>query len=298
MTMPPTAPGNAPADGLPGYSGATRLYPLVGDPVAQTKSPSRLTRAFVEAGHDAVVVPVAVAPADVAAFLAMARRLRNVDGFLATVPHKFAAFEHADTASPRATLLRSANVLRREPDGRFHADMLDGIGFVAGIEAAGCTIAGGRALVVGAGGAGSAIALALLDAGVAHLAVHDVDGARREALLAKLATIHAGKVGPGSADPAGVDIIVNATPLGMRAGDPSPVDLDAIGPAMFVGDVITAPEMTPLLLAARAADCRFQTGIGMHDASLDLLRDFYFPPARKRPPEGRAGMAASPLIGG
>ena len=110
---------------------------------------------------------------------------------------------------------------------------------------------GNRALLVGAGGAGSAIALALLDRGVARLAVHDVDAARRGALIAKLESKFKGRVIAGSADPGDAGIVVNATPLGMKPGDPLPVDVARLAPSAFAGDVVTVPEMTPFLLAAR-----------------------------------------------
>ncbi len=147
--------------------GATRLIPIVGDPIAQVKSPAGITAALHARGINAYVMPVHVGAADLDACLDGMSRARNVDAMVATVPHKFAAFRHAATATPRATLLGAANVLRRNKDGSWHADMLDGIAFVAALRGAGCNPAGRRALLVGAGGAGAAIALALLDAGIA-----------------------------------------------------------------------------------------------------------------------------------
>lgn len=262
---------------LEGYSGATRLIPIVGDPIAQVKAPKGLTRAFEAAGHDILVIPVHVAPKDIADFFRTADRIRNIDGIIATIPHKFAALAHAATATDRARLLGSANVLRRTPDG-WHGDMVDGLAFAEAIAKAGCRIAGARALLVGAGGAGSAIGLALLEAGAAHLAVHDADAARRDALLKKLDTPYPGRLSAGSPDPAGFDIIANATPSGMRAGDAPPVLLDRLQPCMFAGDVITAPEITPFLAAARAKGCRIETGVDMFDANTVLMRDFFTRP--------------------
>lgn len=259
---------------LEGYSGATRLIPIVGDPIAQVKSPKGLTRAFEAAGHDIIVVPVQVAPDDIADFFRTADRVRNMDGLIATIPHKFAMLAHATTVSDRARLLGSANVMRRTPAG-WHGDMLDGLAFVAAIAEAGCKVAGARALLVGAGGAGSAIGLALLEAGAAHLAVHDADAARRDALLKKLDGAYPGRLSIGSPDPAGFDIVANATPSGMREGDVPPVLLDRLQPSMFAGDVITAPEITPFLEAARAKGCRIQTGVGMFDANTVLMLDFF-----------------------
>ena len=260
---------------LEGLSGATRLYVIVGDPIAQVKSPNGVTRALEARGRDAVVVPIHVTPADLDAFVQGASLARNLDGIIVTVPHKFGMYAHCAAATERAHFLRSVNILRRLPDGGWHGEMFDGLGFVGAQKAAGCVLEGRRALLVGAGGAGCAIALALQDAGVAELAIHDSDAARRDSLRQRLADRPGGKLPlVGSDDPTGFDVIANATPAGMRAGDAPPVQLDKLTPAMFVGDVITAPEVTPLLAAARAIGCGTQTGIGMFRAELDMMVEF------------------------
>jgi len=257
------------------YGGATRVYPILGDPIAQAKSPGGLTRAVRDAGHDAIVVPMQVKAEHIAAFLRMLDDVGNVDGIIATVPHKFAAFAHAASASDRARLIGSANILRRRAEGGWHADMIDGLSLVQAMQKAGGIITGRRALLIGAGCAGSAIGLELLNAGAISLAIHDTDPVRRDRLVALLDTAHPRRVSAGSADPSGADLIVNATPSGMRDGDAPPVDLDRLTPHMFVGDVITAPEMTPLLRAARERGCGIQTGVAMFEASVGLMFDFF-----------------------
>lgn len=144
-----------------------------------------------------------------------------------------------------------------------HGEMVDGLGFVAAARVAGCEPRGKRALMAGAGGAGTAIANALLDAGVAELAIHDRDTARHEALIAQFATRFAGRMRAGSGDPHGFDVIVNAIPKGMRPGDPLPFVVSRFTHGMFVGDVITVPEMPAMLEAACAAGCLTQTGWAM-----------------------------------
>ncbi len=255
-------------------NGETRVLAIIGDPIAQVKSPAGVTQALVERGRNAVLVPIHVTPADVDDFIRGASRAKNFDGIIVTVPHKFAAYRHCATATERAHFLGAVNILRRNADGGWHGDQLDGAGFVDGIRAAGCTPEGSRALLAGAGGAGSAIALALLEAGVAELAIHDDDAARRDALLARLEARYGDRVRPGSADPSGCTLVVNATPAGMRAGDPYPVQVDELTPAMFVGDVITAPAVTPLLEAARRLGCRTQVGGGMFTAVAKRMVDF------------------------
>ena len=255
-------------------SGETRVIAIVGDPIAQVKSPAGVTRMLVERGRNCVVIPVHVTSADLDAFIRGATVAKNFDGIIATVPHKFAAYGHCVTASARAQFLGAANVLRRNADGTWHGDMVDGVAFVEGVRAAGCDPRGRRALLIGAGGAGSAVGLALLEAGVSELAVHDADAQRRDALLARLKTRPGAVTRAGSPDPTGYTLVANATPAGMRAGDPYPVQVDRLAPEMFVGDVVTGPALTPLIEAARRAGCLTQTGNGMFDAGAKLVADF------------------------
>ena len=259
----------------PALSGATRVIAIVGDPIAQVKSPAGVTAELLAHGCNAIVVPMHVAPRDFDQFMRGMQSAQNVDGIIATVPHKFAAFQHCATSSENARLLGAANVLRRNADGTWHGEMLDGVGFVAGIVKAGCVTTGRRALLAGAGGAGSAIALALLDAGVSSLAIHDAEAARRDSLIARLVQRFAGKVQAGSANPQGFEVLANATPMGMRAGDALPLNASQFAPTMFVGDVITVPEHTRLLDAARAAGCGTQTGVGMFREVQALMVKFF-----------------------
>ena len=177
-----------PTPSIPPPDGATRLHLILGDPIAQVKAPGGISRGFAARGANALMLPAHVAAAELDAFVAGVARMRNLDGLTVTVPHKFAMYRHCTTATERARALESVNVLRRTPEGGgWHGDMLDGIGMVGAIRAAGFDPAGRRALLVGAGGAGSAIALALVEAGVSALALHDADAARRDRLLRTLA---------------------------------------------------------------------------------------------------------------
>src|SRR5438128_7392243 len=232
-------------------SGTTRMYVIIGDPIEQVKSPAGVTGGFAKRGRDAVLVPIHVSAAHVDELIDSLGHVQNVDGIIATVPHKFVAYRHCATASDRAHLLTSVNGVRRNADGSWHGDMLDGLGLVGGLRQAGCEPTGKRTLLVGAGGAGSAIALALLDAGVSELAIHDVDTGRRDKLIERLTNVHPQTIDIGSADPSGFALVVNATPLGMYPDDALPVLAERLSPAMFVADVIPTPAVTPLLDIAR-----------------------------------------------
>lgn len=259
-------------------TGATRLYVIVGDPIAQVKSPGGMTQAFADRGHDGILVPVQVAPEDLKDFLGVADRLKNLDGIVVTVPHKFGCYEHCRSATDRGSFIGSANIMRRLPDGGWHGDIVDGLGFVGAARNAGFDPVGKRALLVGAGGAGSAIALALIDAGIAELAIHDADPARRDGLIARLNKRGKGKALVGSTDPSGYDLVGNASPAGMRDGDPLPVDISKLTARQHVGCVITAPAVSPLVAAARSLGCTTSTGIEMYQALQHLMVDFLIAP--------------------
>jgi shikimate dehydrogenase len=255
-------------------NGATRVHFVVGDPIAQVKSPHGVTSALQARGLDVAVLPAHVTTEDLAAWAAGVSLAKNVDGIIVTVPHKFAAFELCATTSDRARLLHVVNVMRRNADGSWHGDMFDGLGFVAAMRDNGCDPQGRSVLLVGAGGAGSAIAHALVAAGARTLAIHDASGARRSLLMERLAAPGSTRIAQGSADPTGYDIVLNATPAGMRDADPLPVDTARLTPAMFVGCVITAPVITPLIAIAREKGCSTMTGADMFARVRDLIVDF------------------------
>lgn len=280
------------------YSGATRVIFIVGSPIAQVKSPEGVTRSLRARGSDVVVVPAHVEPVDLADFFSIAARMPNVDGILVTVPHKFAAYSLCESMTGRARSIGAVNIARRVGGvgvvagaggaagtgaggiaGRgWYGDMCDGEGHVQGVRKAGFEPEGRRALLVGAGGAGSAIAHALVDAKVASLSIFDSDQARREALARKLRNYSDLVPGVGSADPRGFDLVVNATPMGMREGDPLPIDIDRLDAATFVSDVVTVPAVPPLIARARERGCGTMTGTGMFESVRDAILDFYTEP--------------------
>ncbi|MEU0304598.1 NAD(P)-binding domain-containing protein [Streptomyces sp. NPDC006175] len=257
-------------------SGSTRLYAVLGDPVEQVRAPSLLNPLFARLGIDAVLFPVHVEPDGFAEVFQGLTQMKNLDGILVTIPHKAAALRLADEVSPAAAAAGAVNALRREPDGRWRGENFDGVGFVRGLTEAGHLPEGKRIVLMGAGGAGSAIAAALLAAGTARLTLCDPDTARLSALVARLDEHWPGRA-RGEAAPAfeHADIVVNATPLGMRADDPQPFPLRALAPRCVVADVIMKPRETALLKAAAALGHPILHGAHMLDHQLDLYRGFF-----------------------
>lgn len=256
--------------------GTTRLIAHIGYPTSTFKAPMIYNPWFQANGIDAVVVPMGCKAEDFAAFLPLVFRLSNIHGALITMPHKGATIGLADRVSVTARIAGAANALRLADDGALEADMFDGEGFVLGVLAKGQRLDGIGALVVGAGGVGSAIAASLAKAGVARLALYDPNPAAAQALAERLTGAYpALRVQTGSKDPAGFDLVVNASPLGMNAGDPLPMDVSRIDPAAFVGEVVMKSEMTPFLAAAAERGCRYQVGTDMLFEQIPAYLDFF-----------------------
>ena len=256
--------------------GRTTVIVHVGFPTASFKAPMIYNPWFEAKGINAVVVPIGVEPPQYADFLRTIFRTTNVHGALVTMPHKVATTTLVDEVTTTGKIAGACNAVLRRPDGTLLGDMFDGAGFVRGVERKGKRIAGGRALVVGSGGVGCAIAASLAAAGLSAIGLYDAVPAAAEALGSRLRQHYpALQVALGSNDPAGYDIIVNATPLGMNPGDPIAVDVSRIAPEAFVGEVVMKEEFTPLLRAAKAKGCTVQVGTDMLFEMIPAYLEFF-----------------------
>ncbi len=192
------------------------------------------------------------------------------------MPHKVTTTRLMDELSTTAKVAGSCNAILRRPDGSLLGDMFDGAGFVRGVIRKGRRIAGARALVVGSGGVGSAIAASLAAEGAAVIGLSDASAAAAEALAGRLREHYpALDVTVGSNDPQGFDIVVNATPMGMNEGDPLPVDIGRVASGTFVGEVVMKEEFTPLLRRAREKGCPVQVGTDMLYEQIPAYLEFF-----------------------
>jgi len=256
--------------------GATRLFAILGTPLRQARSPGRFNALFAELGANAVLLPMEVGPDDAEAVIRGLWHVGNFDGMFVTMPIKHHALALCTRLSPRAVRVDAVNAMRRT-DAGWEGDMFDGIGCVRAMrEARGVEPRGASALVVGAGGAGAAIADALAEAGVASLVIADVDPARAQALAARLGdAFPACRIIAGPADPSGCAIAVNATPLGMRGETELPFDPARMAPGGLVADAVIAATATPLLRAARRAGHRIQDGAAMNEGQAISAAEFF-----------------------
>lgn len=256
-------------------TGNTRLYAIIADPVAQVRTPEVLNDYFARHRQDAVLVPIHVAPEGLPDLFAAFRRMKNLGGFIVTVPHKTAAAALCDELGPAGQAIGSVNAIRRTSDGRLVGDMFDGAGFVAGLRAQGQDPAGKRVLLLGSGGAASAIAFALAEAGVGALTIANRTASKAHGLLARLQPAFPDIIiNGGPADPRGVDLVINATSLGMNESDPLPLDVGQLSRDTVVAEIIMKPEITGLLEAARGKGCTIHQGRHMLDEQVKLLAGF------------------------
>ncbi|KNZ32659.1 MAG: shikimate dehydrogenase [Methylibium sp. NZG] len=257
-------------------TGTTALIAHIGFPTHAFKAPMIYNPWFEKAGVDAVVVPMSCEPAHYPAFLRAVFLLANSRGALVTMPHKVSTVALLDEASPTVRIAGACNAVRRSADGKLQGDMFDGEGFVRGLLRKGCVLSGVRVLVVGCGGVGSAIAASLAQAGIGSITLFDARPESADELGARLkAHYPALVVTTGSNDPAGHDVVVNGTPLGMNEGDPMPMDVSRIAPEAFVGEVVMKSEMTAFLKAAQARGCRFQIGSDMLFEQIPAYLEFF-----------------------
>jgi len=256
--------------------GHTELIAHLGHPTHSFKAPMIYNPYFESIGVNAVVVPMGCRPESFPQVLRGLFTLDNLRGALITMPHKVSVVALLDEVTPTVRVAGACNAVKLDAAGRLVGDMFDGEGFVRGLRRKGMRLAGARVLVVGCGGVGCAIAASLAAAGVGAITLHDVDGAAMAGLAARLRQHYpAIQVMTGSNDPEGMDLVVNATPLGMNPGDPLPIDIERLRPGIFVGEVVMKTEMTAFLTAARARGCPVQVGTDMLFEMIPAYLEFF-----------------------
>ena len=256
--------------------GTTTLIAHIGYPTHAFKAPMIYNPYFESVGIDAVVMPMGVRAEDFEAALRVIFKLTNIRGALITMPHKVTTCQLVDELSPTAQIAGACNAILLRADGTLLGDMFDGAGFVRGVLRKGVKLDGSRSLVVGSGGVGSAIAASLAAAGVAEIALFDVNAGSANRLADRLRAYYGAlKISTGSNDPKGYDVVVNATPMGMNDGDEMPMDVSRIERTTFVGEVVMKQEMTAFLAAAQVRGCAVQVGTDMLFEQIPAYLEFF-----------------------
>lgn len=264
----------APVQGV--INGHTRLYAHIGDPIDIVRSPWIYNPWFLGQGIDASLVPMSVSRERLQVSVEALRHMANVHGLIVTMPHKVAIVGLLDSASEAVRAAGSCNAVVKRTDGTLHGDLFDGTGFVQGLLRREFTIQGARCLVIGAGGVGSAIVAALAAEDAMLVRVFDPATGNLSRLVARVAAAYpATRVEAGTNDPEGFDLVVNASPLGMRPDDPLPVDVRRLAPQAFIGEVVMKPALTPFLAAAQARGLRVQAGVDMLYEQIPLYLEMF-----------------------
>jgi shikimate dehydrogenase len=257
-------------------TGTTRLYAIIGDPITHVRTPMAFNDYFLAHDIDAVCLPVQIGGGDLPRGWAGLKSMANVDGFIVTAPHKAEAAGLCEKLEGEGLHARVVNVVRREPDGSFSGNLLDGRGFVSGLIKQGHQVKGRRIYLAGGGGAATALAFALADNGAAALTIHNRTESRAEKLAASVGAAFPGvDVQVGTADAGGHDVVVNATALGLKPDDGHSFDLASADPSALVAEVVMKPDMTPLLIAAEKRGHAIHFGIHMLNSQLELMMRFF-----------------------
>jgi shikimate dehydrogenase len=202
--------------------------------------------------------------------------VRNLDGLVFTIPYKQAALSLADSLGPQARGVGAINALARQPDGTWIGDIFDGLGCVEAFRRRGYPIVDQRLTLIGAGGAGSAIGVAMAHEGPRSIRLFDPDQARAADLAGKIRGVNpAIDVTLGEPLTTGIDILLNASPVGMLSDPRTPVDISAISPGVIVFDAIVKPEPTKLLALAQERGCRTVFGREMMRGQISMMFEFF-----------------------
>lgn len=244
--------------------GRTTLIAHLGYPTDTFASSSICNPWFEKNGIDAAVIPMSAKSEGYPELFRSLFSLTNLRGALVTMPHKVTTMDLVDEISPAAAIAGATNAVVKRENGSLLADQFDGAGFVRALVRKGFDPYGKRVMIVGTGGVGSAIAASLAEAQVGEINLINRRRESAEELSRRLDAYYPGvETGLGSRDPRGFDLIVNATSLGVKAGDPLPLDLHGVHSTTFVADVVNKPGLTPFLTAARESGCTIQVGSDM-----------------------------------
>jgi shikimate dehydrogenase len=266
---------------LASINGSTDVYLILGDPVEQVRAPESFNLIFATLGINAVLVPVHLPAASVQDFVRAAFAARNIKGLFLTIPHKSLVMDMLDACSELARLAGAVNAVRCDAQGRLVGDLFDGEGLVDSLHGFNIAYTARRVLILGAGGGAAAIAASLVSpasrvsrGAAAEVALYDPMPGKAQALAERLAP--AGRVvSVASNDPAGFDVVVNASPLGLNAADPLPCDVSRMAPHAALVDILMKNQPSPVVRAARARGLVAHPGFEMMIRQGALYLDFF-----------------------
>ena len=257
-------------------NGKTRLYGIVGDPIEQVRSPEMVTCEMHRRQINALFLPIHVASADFERVMPHVMSISNLDGLMFTIPFKARAVHLAGCIGSNATEVGAINALARRADGIWVGEMFDGLGCVEAFHRRGYTFRNAGVMLIGLGGAGSAICAAISAEQPRLLRIFDLDDKRCRSMAEKVRRISpATEIQIGKPDIQGIDILLNASPVGMLGDLRLPIDVDHFPPELIVFDVVVKPEQTPLLALAEKSGCSVVRGREMMRGQISKIVDYF-----------------------
>jgi shikimate dehydrogenase len=256
--------------------GSTKVYIIVGHPIAQVKAPEVFNQWFEKQGMDCVMIPLDIHSDALASFAKIFRASENIHGVIVTIPYKAPITKYIDQPSPQVAALGAANLLRLTKGREIEGDMVDGKGFLRALSKKGVSVKTKHIFIIGCGGAGSAVAWDALEAGAAKVSLLDANHEKAKDLLGRLVPHFPGQdIEVVSVPPARFDIVFNATPLGMRATEPLPMPIHEIPAGAIVTDAVTSPPLTPFLQGAKKNGHVIQAGREMVIGQVPLIAEYF-----------------------
>lgn len=270
---------NIPMNQVDFVNGKTRVYGIVGDPIEQVRSPEMVTWEMQKRDHNAVLIPMHIARDEFDTVMPQIMRMRNLDGLIFTIPFKAQAIALAKTLGPQASQIGAINALKKHSNGAWSGEIFDGIGCVEAFKQRGITLQDKRLQLIGLGGAGSAICVALAYEKPKLLRLFDINAQTTERMAKMVNTISPQtvvEVGLPLAE--GIDILLNASPVGMLNDARLPLAVEQFKKELIVFDAIVMPENTPLLSLAQDCGCQVVRGREMMLGQISKIVDYFFAP--------------------
>ena len=270
---------NIPMNQVDFVNGKTRVYGIVGDPIEQVRSPEMVTWEMQKRDHNAVLIPMHIARDEFDTVMPHIMRMRNLDGLIFTIPFKAQAIALAKTLGPQASQIGAINALKKHSNGAWSGEIFDGMGCVEAFKQKGITLQDKRLQLIGLGGAGSAICVALAYEKPKLLRLFDINPQTTERMVQMVNTISPQtvvEVGLPLAE--GIDILLNASPVGMLSDARLPLAVEQFKKELIVFDAIVMPENTPLLTLAQDCGCQVVRGREMMLGQISKIVDYFFAP--------------------
>ncbi len=255
--------------------GKTKIYGILGDPIHQVAAPELLNSIYEKEGVNKVLVPFHVHANALETVITGLKNTQNFKGAIITMPHKTAIVKYLDEASEEVQKVGACNVIKRTADGKIIGTLLDGKGFIQGLKSHNHTVTSKNVFIQGCGGAAAAIIVALCDNGVQKISIFNRTKSKVVTLIHTLKKLYPTlDVAYSDHISKDIDIVINATSVGMHENDQPLLSLSNLPAEALVAEIITNPQMTCTLQLAKAQGCKIHKGIAMLEGQLELMNEF------------------------